>query len=181
MYPFLNYHYFLAWTIAAISCGCVSSSTQHQRASDTVALTGLLSNHYQNSPRIEIERFSRDIVDTSYGLRGKWGVGFAPLIHNSLVNGGFREHGLCFHWANELFREVQDTIPRGLVLSLIQTDGGRINDHHALSVHHALQNWKEGILLDAWKGGGRVHFCPISDSSRLWCFEADRPYAGEPE
>jgi len=79
-----------------------------------------------------------------------------PWMNNWLVNQGLRKRGLCWQWRNDLFPPLFRLKSKTLELHLATTRRGTIFEHNAIVVTAQGQPFDQGIILDAWRKGGRL-------------------------
>lgn len=143
-------------------------------------LTGEILRLVPETDRREAEKFSTKAVDVASMKSEEWGVDLNPWLHNGLVNLGFKPAGLCYEWANVLYGDLEEVLPQGLKMTLVQSRPRSIREHHAISLHGAGRAWSDGLLLDGWEQAGVLVFMPIGESERVWQYEAERPYYVRP-
>lgn len=136
----------------------------------------------------EAEKIARIALFTAEKLRGNWRPIGPPLFNNLLVNMGYRDRGLCYEWTNDLLEPLE-------VLSLRHFDlhwgtsrwGDRAREHNALVISARGRPFSEGVVLDAWREGGRLVWLPVgADRKYVWRplsreeLEKHRPIARKP-
>jgi len=126
----------------------------------------------------EARVFAEEAVETAAAKREEWGVRWTPWVHNMLVNSGKRPRGLCYEWQNTMYFALEEVVPAGLKMTLVEAHrGSPFREHHALSLHAVRGPWKEGVLLDGWSKGGNLYFKPVAEDDHPWQYEAEEPYA----
>jgi hypothetical protein len=98
-----------------------------------------------------------------------------PWIHNVLVNNGFRERGLCFEWANDLFERLYRLDCKTLELHLAVARMDTRREHNAVLVTARGAPFESGVILDAWRFSGRLWFGAAARDKYPWVpLPADR-------
>ncbi|MRX26941.1 hypothetical protein [Kangiella sp. HZ709] len=94
----------------------------------------------------------------------------SPILHNILVNSGMRERGLCIHWTEDLIRKLSV-----LKLTSLKFYWGVANreanfrmEHSAVIVTPSELDLEDGIVLDAWRNSGELHYSPVLTDSYEW-------------
>ena len=115
----------------------------------------------------EIARLALGVVEE---LRGKWRPIGSPLFNNLLVNMGYRERGLCYEWTNDLLEQLEAIAPRHFDLHWGTSRwGDRAREHNAVVVTARGRPFSEGLVLDAWRKGGRLVWLPVrEDIKYIW-------------
>jgi hypothetical protein len=80
------------------------------------------------------------------------------ILHNILVNVGLRKRGLCFQWADDWSAKLPS-----LQLHTLQLHRGvaRLEtrrEHSSVVLTASGQPFDQGIVLDAWRHSGRLHW-----------------------
>ncbi|CAA9414499.1 MAG: hypothetical protein AVDCRST_MAG64-2526 [uncultured Phycisphaerae bacterium] len=130
-------------------------------------------------------RYSERLAE-SYGM-------VRPVeLHNVLVNLRLRRGGLCYQMAECMLAELQELPLRTLELHrAIAWRGDLWNEHNTVVVAAAGAPFESGVVLDAWRNGGRLRWAPVRMDHYPWQFKpappprlgsilAARPDADEP-
>lgn len=127
-------------------------------------------------PTQEVMRLSRDIFLQTNKLVKQYGLTYPPLWHNTLVNLGLKEKGLCYHWADALYIHLHSKGYEHFEFHLIGSDiGSYLFEHNALAVVKKGQEIEEGIVIDPWRNSGALYFSKIKeDDAYSWSHRADR-------
>ena len=110
----------------------------------------------------EAQLVARCAYTTGRELKREWRVAWPPGFHNFLVNTGARKGGLCFQFATELLLRLDalklETVEFHWAESFIRT----ASEHNVIVVTAKGQPFREGILLDNWRYGGRLIWGPVT-------------------
>jgi hypothetical protein len=110
----------------------------------------------------EAQLVARCAYTTGRELKREWRVAWPPGFHNFLVNTGARKGGLCFQFATELLLRLEalklETLEFHWAESFIRT----ASEHNVIVVTARGQPFREGILLDNWRYGGRLVWGPVA-------------------
>lgn len=89
--------------------------------------------------------------------------------HNFLIQTGFRERGLCFHWTEDLMRRLQ-----GLNLQTyrlhwgVAHKGSDLREHNSVVITGLNQSFEEGLVLDPWRHSGDLYWVKVGQDSYPW-------------
>jgi hypothetical protein len=70
---------------------------------------------------------------------------------------------LCWHWADDLEARLAALNPQTLELHRAVARLGRSGEHSAVVVTARGQDFDQGIVLDAWRHGGKLHWALVKD------------------
>ena len=91
-----------------------------------------------------------------------------PLIHNSKVNMGLRPRGLCWHWAEDMETRLDAEGFETLDMhrAIANADNPILIDHSTAIVSARGDTFKDGIILDPWRFGGKLFWSRLVDDAR---------------
>ncbi len=82
-----------------------------------------------------------------------------PLYHNFLVNSGQRSRGLCFHFVEDLSKEINSRGFKSFDFKWGRANADKLNEHNVIIVVKKGSNdIQNGIILDAWRNSGNLYF-----------------------
>jgi hypothetical protein len=111
---------------------------------------------------------ARTAVMESLRLREQYQAVRPPWIHNVMVNYGFRERGLCFHWTNDLFLRLHALETKSVKLHLAVARMDTRKEHNAIVATARGGPFESGIVLDAWRTSGKIYFGPVATDKYPW-------------
>ena len=92
-----------------------------------------------------------------------------PAIwHNVLVNVGLKPRGLCFQWADDLSAKLDSLHLRTLQVRRGCARWDTRREHSSVVLTAPGQAFTEGIVLDAWRHSGRLHWCGVTADKYPW-------------
>lgn len=116
----------------------------------------------------EAEKAAGILTEESLRLATSYKTVGDPLFQNMLVNSGFRERGLCYHWVLDLVQALRQHEFRSLVFYRAGTKMGTYREHHTLVIVPYGGGFNDGLVVDAWQQQGRLHWVRVSGDSREW-------------
>ncbi len=102
------------------------------------------------------------LADTAYKASAAIARQYDPCLpgwlNNRLVNSRFdlQERGLCWHYANDLYRELRRRRLQYFRIGCCVRDQGRGSEHNCVFVAAAEGAWPQVWILDAWRYNGRL-------------------------
>lgn len=111
----------------------------------------------------------------SEALAGRYRVVRPALLHNVFVHAGWRQRGLCFHWADDLNAKLTALPVDTLDFHRSVAYRGRLREHNAVVVTAKDQAFESGLVLDPWKYGGDLGIVRVQDARHPWLPFYERP------
>ena len=92
-----------------------------------------------------------------------------PLYHNTLIQLGLKERGLCFHFAEDLIKELKKQDLKTLDLRWVVHKKADYWEHSSIVVSAKNQPIQNGIILDAWRDSGKLYWNNfLKDTRYIW-------------
>lgn len=98
---------------------------------------------------------------TSRQLAREYGVTGDPAIHNYLINIGVKKKGICADYTRDIGARLKEFRFTTLVLHWGAAYPKESDENNALVVTARNQPFLDGIVLDGWRRGGRLFWCPV--------------------
>ncbi len=146
--------------------GCVVTAPSVSETKIT-QLSILLRALDKSIPQDEAMHLSQDIFHETEKLTKEFELTSPPLFHNTLVNIGLREKGLCYHWSDALYAYLSQKKYPHFEFHLVGADIGEyFSEHNALVVVGKGGSIKDGILIDPWRNSGQLYFSRVVDDKK---------------
>jgi hypothetical protein len=101
-------------------------------------------------------------------LADEYRVIHPAILHNILVNLGWRKRGLCYQWADDLTARLEVLKLQTLKLHRGAARLGSRREHSAVVLTAVDQPFEQGIVLDAWRHGGRLFWSAVKADKYPW-------------
>ena len=139
-------------------------------------LSTLLRSLDQHIPQDEALHLSQDIFHETQKLTKEFELTSPPLFHNTLVNIGLREKGLCYHWSDALYAYFSQKQYPHFEFHLVGANIGEyFSEHNALVIVAKGGSIKDGILVDPWRNSGKLYFSRVVDDKKYqWKHREER-------
>ena len=154
----------LLGTLALAGCAPPLVATQDPVSDLTQAIQSLGADVDPDEARRAAE------ISYSYAtqLAQDYGVTTAPLVHNSKVNAGIKDRGLCYHYAEDmqarLNREGFETLV--MLRAIAEPKVAFLIDHSTAVIAPRGNDIYGGIVLDAWRHSGDLFWSPTVEDTR---------------
>ncbi|RXK14102.1 hypothetical protein CP965_01250 [Halarcobacter mediterraneus] len=117
----------------------------------------------------EAKNFSKDIILYSKFLAHSYGVTTYALFHNTLINLGIKDKGLCYHYANDLLSFLKRKKYKSFEFKRIIANRNEYFEHSALILTRKDISFENSIVLDAWRNTGNLYFSKVkNDKNYEW-------------
>jgi hypothetical protein len=111
----------------------------------------------------EAQELATLAVVHSKTLANSYNLASPPQYHNFLVNSGQRERGLCYHFVQDLDKEIQSRHFKSFRFKWGVANQNKLNEHNVIVVLGKNTKWEDGIILDAWRNSGELFFTKVKD------------------
>ena len=151
-----------------VACGTGPDRTTLSTRSEIVGLADTIAGLSPDVDPVEAERAAEIAVEHSLYLAEAWEVTDGPLRHNTKVNLGIKERGLCYHWAWAIEERLAEENFQTLDLHLAIANSESLRLQHSTAIVSAKgDNLYEGVVLDGWRNGyGVLFWSPTVDDTR---------------
>ncbi len=168
-------HFFKLLLISFLLAGCAVTPPLPSETS-TVQLAKLLQSLDKSIPQDEAMHLSQDIFHETQKLTKEFELTSPPLFHNTLVNVGIREKGLCYDWSDALYAYfLQKQYPYFEFHLVGANIGEYFLEHNALVVVAKNGSIKDGILIDPWRDSGKLYFSRVGEDKKYqWKHREER-------
>ena len=119
----------------------------------------------------EAELLSMTAHTMSRSLAREYGVTGDPAVHNFLINVGAKKRGICADYTHDIGARLKELHFKTLILHWGAAYAKESDENNALVVTARNQPFQDGIVLDGWRRGGRLFWCPVKNDPE---YEAGR-------
>lgn len=98
-----------------------------------------------------------------------------PLWHNTLINMNIKQRGFCYHFAQDLLKELKRHDITTLDLQWVTHKKNQYWEHNAVLIKAKNQSFTQGIVLDAWRNSGDLYWNYLSkDTQYHWQYDIQK-------
>lgn len=161
---------FYSLLLVSFFIGCTIKELQPiEREEKIQELTTMLTASSQHIDKKEARDLAKSSIHYAHYLAEQYKVVAPPLWHNTLVNFGVKERGLCYQWSTDLLIYLQKKNYTTLAFHRIGANIGSYFEHNALSVSAKEADINQSIVLDAWRDSGKLYFVELlKDKKYTW-------------
>jgi len=149
------------------SCGSVSYS-QLYTPDDNPKIKHLKQELLTvSNNRQEAQELATLAVTYPKELANRYNLVSPPVYQNFLVNSGQRKRGLCFHWVEDIMREIKTRDFKTFNFRWGRANANQLNEHNVIVVTgNKNNNFSDGIIIDGWRNSGKVFFCKVKNDPK---------------
>lgn len=141
-------------------------------AKDEESIEGLRDALVTLAPSVnpgEAELISVTTHTTSRSLAHEYRITGPPAFQNFLIHMGLRQRGYCFDFVRDIGARLNELKPKTLTLHWGESFAGTRQENNGLVLTARGQPFSDGIVLDAWRHGGRLFWRSLTkDRQNKW-------------
>ncbi|MBN1282630.1 MAG: hypothetical protein JXA24_02510 [Proteobacteria bacterium] len=118
--------------------------------------------------RAEADGFAKAAVQRIYDISQEYQIPVSALFRNWEVNKGRRKKGHCYHYVNDIRRELRKRPWRHFEMRWGEAWPGGIRENNALIIVAAGQPFETGLAIDIWRSAGRPFWTPVKGDFYPW-------------
>ncbi len=133
--------------------------------------TKLLAMHPQRenpAVKAEADKFAKVVVQRTYDMSQEYRIPISALIRNWEVNKGKRKKGHCYHYVNDLRKELRKHSWRHFEIHWGEAWPKDVRENNALVIVASGQPFETGLAIDLWRRAGRPFWTPVKGDFYPW-------------
>ncbi|HAW45651.1 hypothetical protein [uncultured Roseovarius sp.] len=155
---------------SSVLAGCGAPPPPPEAEDVTRLAAAILDLGPQVDPE-EAARAARISYEHSHRLALEYEITDPPIVHNTKVNMGLKPRGLCWHWARDMEDrlKLENFQTLDLHRAVANADNAFRLEHSTAVISAKGDSFREGIVLDPWRKGGRLTWAPVAwDKDYTW-------------
>ena len=131
----------------------------------------LLAMHPQREDpavQAEADAFAKAAVQRTYDLSQEYQIPISALIRNWEVNKGKRKKGHCYHYVNDLRKELRKRSWQYFEMHWGEAWPKGVRENNALVIVAAGQPFDTGLAIDLWRRAGRPYWTWVKGDFYPW-------------
>lgn len=156
--------------MSSVLAGCGAPPPPPETEDVTRLAAAILDLGPQVDPE-EAARAARISYEHSHRLALEYEITDPPIVHNTKVNMGLKPRGLCWHWARDMEDrlKLENFQTLDLHRAVANADNAFRLEHSTAVISAKGDSFREGIVLDPWRKGGRLTWAPVAwDKDYTW-------------
>jgi len=91
------------------------------------------------------------------------------VLHNVMIRVGLKDRGLCYHWTEDLLKQLQSLDLRSYQLHWgVAHRGSELREHNSVVITARRQAFEKGMVLDPWRNSGDLYWALIKTDRYPW-------------
>jgi len=152
-----------------VACGTkqiTKNKILEQKESNVLKLYSKVISLSEKIDKQEAKKFSQEVIFFSKKLAFEYEVQTPALMHNTLINLGLKQRGLCYHYANDLLDYLKSKNYKSIDFKKVIAKRGEYFEHTALILTRDDIKFENAIIFDAWRDSGELYFSRIKNDTR---------------
>ena len=116
---------------------------------------------------------ARQVAETaifySHQLADEYRVVRPAVLHNVLIRVGLKDRGLCYHWTEDLLKQLKALELRTYQLHWgVAHRGSELREHNSVVITASGQAFERGMVLDPWRNSGELYWSLVKTDRYPW-------------
>ena len=183
MHANLNYRVLLLLVVFLSACASghqmgrgssANEKTKDLRATEAYrekvdSLQDDLADLNRQADLLEAGQVAQTAVTYSNQLAEEYHLVRPAVLHNVLIRVGLKDRGLCYHWTEDLLKELQSLDLRTYQLHWgVAHRGSELREHNSVVITARGQAFEKGLVLDPWRNSGDLYWALIKTDRYPW-------------
>jgi len=123
----------------------------------------------QQADLLEAGQVAETAITYSDQLAEEYHLVRPAVLHNVLTRVGLKDRGLCYHWTEDLLKQLQSLDLRTYQLHWgVAYRGSELREHNSVVITARGQAFEKGIILDPWRNSGDLYWALIKSDRYPW-------------
>ena len=123
----------------------------------------------QQADLLEAGQVAQTAVTYSNQLAEEYHLVRPAVLHNVLIRVGLKDRGLCYHWTEDLLKQLQSLDLRTYQLHWgVAHRGSELREHNSVVITARGQAFEKGLVLDPWRNSGDLYWALIKTDRYPW-------------
>ncbi|MEE4261212.1 MAG: hypothetical protein V2I56_00895 [Desulfobacteraceae bacterium] len=133
------------------------------------ALRNDLANLNRQANLLEAGQIAETAITYSSDLAEKYDLVRPAILHNVFVRMGLKDRGLCYHWTEDLMRQLQLLDLKTYQLHWgVAYRGSELREHNSVVITARGEAFEKGMILDPWRNSGDLYWALIQRDQYPW-------------
>ena len=123
----------------------------------------------QQTNILEAQLVAETAITYSDQLAEEYQLVRPAVLHNVLIRVGLKDRGLCYHWTEDLLKQLQSLDLRTYQFHWgVAHRGSELREHNSVVITARGQAFEKGMVLDPWRNSGDLYWALIKSDRYPW-------------
>ena len=123
----------------------------------------------QQANLLESRQVAETAITYSNQLAEEYRLVRPAVLHNLLIRVGLKDRGLCYHWTEDLLKQLQSLELRTYQIHWgVAHRGSELREHNSVVITARGQTFEKGMVLDPWRNSGDLYWALIKTDRYPW-------------
>jgi hypothetical protein len=123
----------------------------------------------QQANLLEARQVAETAITYAKQLAEEYRLVRPAVLHNVLIRVGLKDRGLCYHWTEDLLKQLQSLDLRTYQLYWgVAHRGSELREHNSVVITARGQAFEKGLVLDPWRNSGDLYWALIKTDRYPW-------------
>jgi hypothetical protein len=123
----------------------------------------------QQADLLEAGQVAQTAISYSDQLAEEYQLVRPAVLHNLLIRVGLKDRGLCYHWTEDLLKQLQSLNLRTYQLHWgVAHRGSELREHNSVVITAKGQAFEKGLVLDPWRNSGDLYWAMLKADRYPW-------------
>ena len=123
----------------------------------------------QQANILEAQLVAETAITYSDQLAEEYQLVRPAVLHNVLIRVGLKDRGLCYHWTEDLLKQLQSLDLRTYQFHWgVAHRGSELREHNSVVITARGQAFEKGMVLDPWRNSGDLYWALIKSDRYPW-------------
>lgn len=157
----MNQGFFILFLAILFFSGCAVKQPQPKETLKKLLVS--LGTTEGEAQTLEIEAYRK-----TSSLKSNYGSNLPPVLHNTFVNLGIKQRGLCWHYAHDLYDHLAPLTKNLDAIIVVAHLGSWAKEHSALVLTCHGCSIDKGVVLDAWRNNKKLIYLRVKEDRYPW-------------
>jgi hypothetical protein len=123
----------------------------------------------QQADLLEAGQVAQTAISYSDQLAEEYQLVRPAVLHNLLIRVGLKDRGLCYHWTEDLLKQLISLNLRTYQLHWgVAHRGSELREHNSVVITAKGQAFEKGLVLDPWRNSGDLYWAMLKTDRYPW-------------
>ena len=123
----------------------------------------------QQANILEAQLVAETAITYSDQLAEEYQLVRPAVLHNVLIRVGLKDRGLCYHWTEDLLKQLQSLDLRTYQFHWgVAHRGSELREHNSVVITAKGQAFEKGMVLDPWRNSGDLYWAIVKSDRYPW-------------